>query len=46
MTGDSAGLKKLGVKVDEKKLKAQGNLMEGDKKYESLEGVISRMKRV
>ena len=46
MAGDSAGLKKLGVKVDEKKLKAQGNLMEGDKKYESLEGVISRMKRV
>jgi len=28
MAGDVSGLKKLGVKVDEKKLKSQGNLME------------------
>ena len=48
LAGDAAGLKKLGVDVDEKKLKGQGNLMEDfkPKKYESLEGIISRMKRV
>ena len=47
LAGDVAGLKKVGVDVDEKKLKDQGNLMEDykSKKYESLEGTISRMKR-
>ena len=46
IAGDVAGLKKAGVDVDEKKLKAQGNLMEENTpKYESLEGTISRMKR-
>ena len=46
IAGDVAGLKKAGVDVDEKKLKAQGNLMEENApKYESLEGTISRMKR-
>ena len=47
LAGDIAGLKKVGVDIDEKKLKARGNLMEDvkSKKYESLEGTISRMKR-
>lgn len=46
LAGDVAELKKLGVDVDEKKLKDRGNLMEDSKpKYESLEGTISRMKR-
>ena len=45
LAGDVAGLKKVGVDIDEKKLKARGNLMEDVKfkKYESLEGTISRM---